>query len=107
VLHAGLATHYIPSAMLPELQTAILNCLTSQKVTAGDNNVQLETSLRSILNQFQSRTPLPSGELPKHFDTISGIFGGGKESLEEIYDACKDFSRGGEFGRMAAELMTK
>jgi enoyl-CoA hydratase/carnithine racemase len=104
VLHAGLATHYIPSSLLPELQNAIVQTLSLVNSTA--NPAQLETSLRTVLNQFQSRAPLPPGELPQHFDTISRVFGGGKRSVEEIYEACKA-PRSGEFGKKAAEMMIK
>jgi hypothetical protein len=112
VLHAGLATHYIPSELLPELQNAILHCISSTGTTHAHSadintqNIQLEISLRSLLNEFQSRTPLPSGELTQHMKTISRIFGGGKKSLEEMYNACKEPSSG-EFGKETAALMAK
>jgi enoyl-CoA hydratase/carnithine racemase len=101
VLHAGLATHYIPSSLLPELQNAILNTLNK-----NENREQLEISLRSVFNEFQSRAPLPTGELSQRIPTISHIFGGNKKSLEEIYDACKA-PGSGEFGQATAEMMAK
>ena len=101
VLHAGLATHYIPSQLLPELQNAILHYLSLTK-----DQMRLETDLRSLFNEFQSRAPLPSGELPQYMDTISRIFGGGKKSLEEIYQACKAPNTG-IFGDTTAEQMAK
>lgn len=102
MLHAGLATHYIPSKLLPELQNAILKTTT----TATNNKNQLGSSLRSLLNEFQSREPLPAGELPQHVEAISRIFGGGNKSLEEIYEACTA-PKSGEFGKAAAELMAR
>jgi enoyl-CoA hydratase/carnithine racemase len=106
MLHAGLATHYIPSTLLPKLQNAILNTLETTTSTAVESKNQLETSLRSVLNEFQSRTPLPTGELLQHTETISRVFGGNNKSVEEIYEACMA-PESGDFGKVTAELMSR
>ncbi len=94
MLHANLATHYIPSARLPDLTAAI----SALSVAAGD-----ETKLRSLLNDFQSKSPLPQGNLSEQLPKINAIFGG-KPSVESIYAACK---AEGQFGRDIVAMMMK
>lgn len=89
-----MATHYIPSARLPEV-TAAMSAL-------GDA-VGNETTLCSLLNDFQSKEPLPKGDLAEKISRINAIFGG-KPSVEAIYAACE---AEGEFGRETAEMMAK
>lgn len=51
--HATLATHYLPSALLPELEAAI----------QGLGHGASKQSIGELLDSFQARTQVPAGEL--------------------------------------------
>jgi len=90
-----LATHYIPSNIIPELEEAIINL----GPAAGDT-----IRLQALLNDFQGRTALPPGQLPGIQADIDRIFDG-RSSVEEIIDVCR--RSGGKFGQDALVLMAK
>lgn len=94
VLHAGLATHYVPSDALGELRGAVA----ALGAAAGD-----ERALGAALAGVQARRPVPAGDLPARRPAIDAVFSG-KASLEEVYEACEAH---GEFGRATAEAMAK
>lgn len=79
VYHAGLATHYIPSEKIPDLESA----LTSIGKDAGSIHV-----VNKCIWEFQNAQEVPRGDLINKIETIIDIFSG-KESIEEIYAACK------------------
>jgi len=95
VKHAGLATHYIPSSLLGELYQAMQDL----GPAAGD-----ERQLRTLLNDFQGRAPLPEGQLPSRQADIDRLFGG-KSSVAEVHRACRE--SGGDFGKEALAAMAK
>ena len=107
MLHAGLATHYIPSAVLPLLALRI-DALFSQRAsgrngaTAGGDGDH--TKLCLLLNEFQAQSPLPQGNLAPHMNAVDTLFGEERSSVEEIITACKAAD---DFGRHAAMLMDK
>lgn len=95
VLHAGLATHFIRSALLPDVEAAIA----ALGAAAAD-----EAALRRTLNQFAGRAPLPAGQLRGRMADIDAAFCG-KGSVEEVYAACE--AAGAGWGADTTALMAK
>ena len=94
VFNAGLATHYIPSAKLSKVEAALASL---------GSNVGNETSVRSLLNDFQGKEPMPEGILPRLMPKINSIFNS-KPNVEAIYEACR---KGGDFGKETIYLMAR
>ncbi|KAL6768295.1 HIBCH1 [Auxenochlorella protothecoides x Auxenochlorella symbiontica] len=76
VKHATLATHYLPSALLPELEAAI----------QGLGHGASKQSIGELLDSFQARTQVPAGELAAQRRDIDAAFVG-RKSVEEVYAA--------------------
>jgi enoyl-CoA hydratase/carnithine racemase len=95
VLHAGIATHYVPSALLPEVEKSLEGL--------GSAATSLH-KINEVLNDFQRQEPLPDGTLPSMRDDIDAIFGG-QCSVEGIYRACE--RRQGQLGQEVLELLQK
>ena len=76
VRQAGVATHYVPSALLPELEEAIVKL--GRECTVEQ--------VREILDKFEARTALPEGELSVRRRDIDAAFGG-KGGVEEVHAA--------------------
>ena len=98
VRHAGLATHFILSKHLPQLQ----QCIMDLGPAAGDL-----AALGNLLASFERRegAALPGGALlPARAADISYIFGG-RQSVEEVHAACG--GRGGQWGVDTLALMTR
>lgn len=87
--HAGIATHYILSSLLPELTSTIQNTLATLMLHDSTSK-EGEQHLRSVLNEFQHRHCIPTdGDLVRHAPTIQRIFDDNTKSLEYVYDACR------------------
>ena len=98
VRHATLATHYIHSRHLPQLQ----QCIAGLGPAVGD-----PAALGELLTSFERRegAALPEGALlPARGADISYIFGG-RQSVEEVHAACAE--RGGQWGADTLALMTR
>lgn len=93
VMHAGLATHYVPTHLLGRLEKAVLG------LDIGAH------SLPKLLSEHQEMESLPAGSLSADtMQQIESLFGG-KSSVEEIYEACK--ASGTEFAQQTLEMMQK
>ncbi len=79
MFHAGLATHYIASNLLPEVERALID------LGPKAHDVQI---IGEMLADYQQKHPIPqgplNGDLRKRIETVFG----NKQSLGEIYDAC-------------------
>ncbi|KAL4457481.1 hypothetical protein ABPG75_012346 [Micractinium tetrahymenae] len=95
VRHAGIATHYIPSKHLPEVQQSIED----MGLAASDAG-----RLGELLTSFERREALPEGQLAAKRADIDFCFGG-KGSVEEIYAECE--RSGGQWGIDAIAQMSK
>ena len=92
---SGLATHYVPSQLLPQVDASVA----ARGAGAADAG-----RVRAVLNDYQSRTPLPQGTLPGLQTEIDALFGG-KASVEEVHEACR--RAGGAFAKEALALLNK
>jgi 3-hydroxyisobutyryl-CoA hydrolase len=78
VLKAGVATHYIPAAKLPQVEDEI------SKVRDSPADIYID----KLLTKFNDiPTDLPKSEIETHRDTIDRIFG--KKTLEDIFAELK------------------
>ena len=83
VLHAGIATHYIPSVRIPEAEDAIAEL--------GWQASSLKR-VNDCLFKIQQEEEIPEGELNGKIDVIDDIFGRERKNVEEIYEACDRYS---------------
>lgn len=95
VKHAKVATHYVASKHLPELQQALEGLGTA----AADAR-----EVGRVLDAFEAREALPEGEIAGIKPTVDLVFGG-RASVEEVYAACERL--GGQWGVEAIGLMSK
>lgn len=95
VRHAGIATHYIPSQLLPQVHQSIV----SLGAAAKDPAV-----LGELLSSYEQREPLPDGQLHAIRPDIDFCFGG-KQSVEDIYAELE--RSGGQWGIDTIALMSK
>ncbi|EFN58909.1 hypothetical protein CHLNCDRAFT_140853 [Chlorella variabilis] len=111
VRHAGIATHYIPSQLLPELHQSIVGLGPAASDAAA---------LGEVLSSFEAREALPEGQLaairqarrilplgtgPSQLSVADiNLCFGGKASVEEIYEACE---RAGQWGIDTIAQMSK
>ncbi|KAL4857852.1 3-hydroxyisobutyryl-CoA hydrolase [Chlorella vulgaris] len=95
VRHGGIATHYIPSRLLPELHQSIVGL----GPAAGD-----AAALGDVLSAFEGREALPEGQLASNRAAIDACFAG-KQSVEDIYAACE--RNGGQWGADTLAQMSK
>lgn len=94
VRRAGIATHYIPSKYLPQVQQAIIEL----GPKASDAGV-----LGAVLDGYEQKEALPQGQLESMRADIDFCFGG-RQSVEGIYEACE---RAGQWGIDTIGLMSK
>lgn len=78
VLKSKVATHYVPSAALPELEAAL------KGLGAGAD----AGSVRELLDDFQARTPLPEGQLAQQRQDIDSVFLN-PGSVEAVHEALR------------------
>lgn len=95
VRHAGLATHFVPSRLVPDLEHALAQ-LGAQAYKEG--------AVGRVLHEFEGRHALPQGKLGAQRERIDTAFGGAS-SVEEVYEACRQ--AGGQWGADAVAMMEK
>lgn len=102
--HAGLATHFIKSSLIPELEEEVIKTLASCNVT--ENPIQ---QLQKLLNSYDSQSSIMehtvSDTLTQQGEKIKKIFGDHMTNVEEIYNACT--CDGSDFSRNALVMMKK
>lgn len=86
----GLATHYIESAKLDEVETEIVICKTHEEVAR-------------VLDKFSSIAPSTASELDKIMPVINNCFGAA--TVEEIFENLK--SDGSEFATKTLKTLNK
>ncbi|KDD73109.1 2-enoyl-CoA hydratase [Helicosporidium sp. ATCC 50920] len=95
-LRAGIATHYVPSAALPDL----LRALEGLGRGASSGTVQ------QVLDTFQAREAVPEAAGFEETLAQSRALFDGAGSLEEIYRRLED-AQGNAWARSALEMMSK
>lgn len=103
VIHAGIATHFMARAALPQLRDRMA-ALCPQLVTL-DPKERLD-SVRGLLDTFHQENEEVdhrSFSLEQHFDQIDSVFS--RDSVEDILGALKE--EGGEWGAQQIEILAK
>lgn len=95
VRHAGIATHYIPSQLIPQVLQGI------QDLGSGAAD---EAAVRDVLASLEQRQPLPPSGLHDIWGQVEKLFAG-RRSVEEIYTACQQ--EGTPFAADTLHLMQK
>ncbi|MFH4976195.1 hypothetical protein AB6A40_002904 [Gnathostoma spinigerum] len=93
VFHAGLATHYVPSDHLDNLEKELIH------IPNADVN---DNSIRSVLNKYHFKA-LPPFSLSSDLKEIEALFDG--ESIENIFTKLKN--NGGKFASEQLRLLSR
>lgn len=104
LIHTGIATHFISSDRLKDLEREIIN-------STYENPQQYLSELRSILDSFSTRPDLRSSPFIWHEASISRCFEG-KKSVEEVMEcleleAADPFSDNWQWARDTIETLAK
>lgn len=97
VLHAGIATHFVKSNMLNDLETALIT-MDSEKIN--------KDSVGLLLSEFQFKAignKLPDFVLKPQVEKINEIFGG--ETVEEILKSLEKNSQNSDWAKEQKNLM--
>jgi len=100
LIYAGIATHYVKSHQLKELQSAIVDA-------SNDNNDMLGDCAASVLESFDhSSIDTESSFLSQNRYDIDYAFDG-KDSIEEIIEALESMGPDSEFGQSTLQTLSK
>ena len=102
LLYTGLATHYIPSNRLEDLEYALAETTTSN-ITEKDGNQNETDAVASILMSFHKFIPTDRCNLESNKEIIERTFS--EDSVEEIFVNLKESNT--EFARSTLETLKK
>ena len=99
LIYAGIATHYVKSNQLKELQSALVDA-------SKDNNDMLGDCAESVLKSFDHSMDTESSFLSQNRYDIDYAFDG-KDSIEEIIEALESMGPDSEFGQSTLQTLSK
>ena len=107
VYEAGVATHYLPSSLVPAAVDAISSALLAIPRHDTGAAAAAERCIGDILFRYQCMNALPTGSLEDVRDCIDGLFDMAS-SVEEVFDRCRRGSFSTQrFSREALGLLQK
>jgi len=98
LIYAGIATHYVKSNQLKELQSALADA-------SNDNSDMLGDCAESVLKSFHSIDTESSFLSQNRYD-IEHAFDG-KDTIEEIIEALESMGTDSEFGQSTLQTLSK
>ena len=99
LIYAGIATHYVKSNQLNELQSALVDA-------SKDNNDMLDDCAESVLKSFDHSIDTGSSFLSQNRQDIDYSFDG-KDSIEEIIEALESMGPNSQFGQSTLQTLSK
>ena len=99
LIYAGIATHYVKSNQLNELQSALVDA-------SKDNNDMLDDCAESVFNSFDHSIDTGSSFLSQNRQDIDYSFDG-KDSIEEIIEALESMGPNSQFGQSTLQTLSK
>lgn len=86
LVYTGIATHYIPSEKLPELESALI-----EATKEGDNDPKTHDVIANVLKSFHEKLPPDDCHVLRHKSTIEWVFQG--ETIEEIIEKLEEIQK--------------
>jgi len=99
LIYAGIATHYVKSNQLKELQSALVDA-------SKDNNDMLGDCAESVLKSFDHSMDTESSFLSQNRYDIDYAFDG-KDTIEEIIESLESMGPDSQFGQSTLQTLSK